>query len=514
MMPPFSRARFRSLAALLLALPLSLAQAADAPRCRYVTIGKLPLQYTGPSLQVTTEGVINGTPATMLVDTGAYDTFLTRTGTERRGMKLSNLGRVAQGVGGVSSIYQTRIKEFVAGPARSERGHMRVLSDFGFTPSFDALLGAPFLLQTDLEISLATKEMKFFQPINCGDTHLAYWDADALVIPFDTSSETTPNPYLTVLVNDVKMRAIIDTGAAVTTISLAAAKRAGLKLDAPDVTRAGHVVGVGDDKVAFWHTAFKTFQIGEEVIRNAGIGVVDRKGSDVDILLGNDFLRSHRVLIAMSQRKVYFSYVGGQPFEQRRKLESWIQAEADAGNGDAQMRLANMYGSGDGVARDAQASAKWLEQAAASGNAYANLYSGRSLLRQGRASDAAPRLRLALDKLPSNRDAALWLYLARLRTSQAELGRSELATAFARSEGDEWPAPVAAFYLGKSNAEQVLKQAAQDRELGSKHRCTAIGLMTELHEAQGDSAGVQAMAAARKQHCSGGQDHADDTNDD
>lgn len=503
MMPIRLHACLRPLTALLLALPLSLAQAAEAPRCRYVTVGKLPLQYTGPSLQVTTEGVINGTPATMLVDTGAYDTFLTRTGTERRGMKLSNLGRVAQGVGGFSSIYQTRIKEFVAGPARSERGHMRVLSDFGFTPSFDAILGAPFLLQTDLEISLAAKEMKFFQPISCGDTHLAYWDADALVIPFDTSSETTPNPYFTVFVNGEKMRAIIDTGAAATTISLAAAKRAGLKLDAPDVTRAGHVVGVGDDEAAFWHTAFKSFQIGEEVIQNADIGVVERKGSDVDILLGDDFLRSHRVLIAMSQRKIYFSYVGGQPFEQRRKLEPWIQEEADAGNGDAQMRLANMYGSGDGVARDAAAAGKWLEKAAASGNAHANLYSGRSLLRQGRALDAAPRLRLALDKLPSNRDAALWLHLARLRTGQAELGRTELATAFARSEDDEWPAPVAAFYLGKSNAEQVLKQAAQDREQGGKRRCMAIDSMREFHEAQGDSAGVQAMAAARRQHCSG-----------
>lgn len=510
MMPIRFRACLRPLASLLLALPFTLAQAAEAPRCRYVTVGKLPLQYTGPSLQVTTEGVINGTPATMLVDTGAYDTFLTRTGTERRGMKLSNLGRVAQGVGGFSSIYQTRIKEFVAGPARSERGHMRVLSDFGFTPSFDALLGAPFLLQTDLEISLATKEMKFFQPINCGDTHLAYWDADALVIPFDTSSETTPNPYFTVLVNGVKMRAIIDTGAAATTISLAAAKRAGLKLDAPDVTKAGHVVGVGDEKAAFWHTAFKSFQIGEEVIQNADIGVVDRKGSDVDILLGDDFLRSHRVLIAMSQRKVYFSYVGGQPFEQRRKLEPWIQEEADAGNGDAQMRLANMYAHGDGVARDAQASAKWLEKAAASGNAHANLYSGRSLLRQGRALDAAPRLRLALDKLPSNRDAALWLYLARLRTGQAELGRTELATAFARSEDDEWPAPVAAFYLGKSSAEQVFKQAGQDRELAPKRRCAAIGSMTEFYEAQGDDAGVQAMAAARKAQCGKPEDDEDE----
>lgn len=509
MKPILPRACF--LATLTLALSTSLVHAAEveAPRCRYLTVAKLPLQYTGPGLQVTTQGVIDGTPATMLVDTGAYDSFLTRTGTEKRGMKLSNLGRVAQGVGGYSSIYQTRIKEFVAGPARSERGHMRVLSDFGNPPSYDAILGAPFLLQTDLEISLATKEIKFFRPVNCGDTHLAYWDADALVIPFDTSFETTPNPGFSVLVNGVKMRAMIDTGATSTTISLAAAKRAGLKLDAPGVTRAGHAVGVGDDKVAYWHTAFKTFQMGEEVIRNADIGVIDRKDNDVDVLLGDDFLRSHRVLLAMSQRKIYFSYVGGQPFEQRRKLESWIQAEADGGNGDAQMRVASMYARGDRVAPDAAAAAHWLEKAAVSGNGHANLYSGRALLKQGRALDAAPRLRLALDKLPSNRDAALWLYLARLHTGQAELGRTELTTAFARSEDDEWPAPVAAFYLGKSSADQLLKQAAQDRELGRKRRCNTIAAVKELYEAQGDRTQVQAMAAARTEHCSNPADNED-----
>ena len=38
------------------------------------------------------------------------------------------------------------------------------------------------------------------------------------------------------------------------------------------------------------------------------------------MLLGLDFLRSHRVLIAHSQRKLYFSYIGGTVFQPRSKL--------------------------------------------------------------------------------------------------------------------------------------------------------------------------------------------------
>ena len=34
-----------------------------------------------------------------------------------------------------------------------------------------------------------------------------------------------------------------------------------------------------------------------------------------EMLLGADFLRSHRVLFAASQRRFYFSYIGGAVFQ-------------------------------------------------------------------------------------------------------------------------------------------------------------------------------------------------------
>ena len=41
--------------------------------------------------------------------------------------------------------------------------------------------------------------------------------------------------------------------------------------------------------------------------------------SDIpDMLLGADFFRTHRVLIAYSQRKVYFAYAGGTVFPGRK----------------------------------------------------------------------------------------------------------------------------------------------------------------------------------------------------
>jgi hypothetical protein len=52
--------------------------------------------------------------------------------------------------------------------------------------------------------------------------------------------------------------------------------------------------------------------MGDELIRDpplrtANIGLRD-------MLLGLDFLRAHRVLVANSQRRIYFTYTGGRVF--------------------------------------------------------------------------------------------------------------------------------------------------------------------------------------------------------
>jgi predicted aspartyl protease len=472
----------------------------DATACHYTQVASLPLHYTGLSLAVTTEGSINGSPATMLVDTGAFDTALTSTAVARHKLALTETGRSAQGIGGSAKIYLTQIDELSAGPAKSGRARPAVLTDFGNPPGFDAIIGAPFLLQTDMEISLATKELRFFRPSNCQDRFLAYWDPKAIEIPFEASSTREPNPRFTVLINGKKMKAMIDTGAATTVIGLNAARRAGLKLGTPGVTRGPDSSGIGSARVARWNTTFDTFQIGEETVKNAEIGVLDWDGN-VDILLGDDFLRAHRVLFAMSQRRIYLSYIGGEPFGQRDKLEPWIQQEAEAGNSDVQLVLGQMLNTGRGVAQDRALGASWIEKAARGGNPQANIVTGRELMMKGFPEEGAARLRSALDKLPSSRMAALWLYLARVRSKQPELAKTELAAAFARNQDHAWPAPIADFYLGKITEEALLKQAGAEAATARMRTCQAVAEMAEWQRAHGNEERVQALLAQRRAAC-------------
>ncbi|MGZ5202692.1 MAG: retroviral-like aspartic protease family protein [Telluria sp.] len=474
----------------------------EAPHCQYVEIAELPLRYTGPALQVTTDGTINGESAPMLVDTGAAFSSLSRTATERRDLSLGITGRHASGVGGYSRLYTTRLREFTVGPAKSARGSFWVVGDTGSAPSYEAIVGAPFLLQADLELSLAEKKMRFFRGKNCSKSYLGYWGGDIYEIPFEHHPDNSPNPHFTVEVNGEKMEAIIDSGAQTTAIMSGAAKRAGLKLDTPGSTKLGYSVGIGSDRVARWSTVVDRLKIGGETVEHAEIAVLETDSlSGVEVLLGDDFLRAHRVLFAMSQEKLYISYLGGEPFKPRTSLEPWLVHEAESGNPDAQLVMAGFYASGQGVPKDAAVAESWLDKAAASGNPRANLQLGRKLMAQHRYKDAATRLRDALDKLPAERTGALWLYLSRIQSGQSDLGKQELEKAFARSERDEWPRPLADFFLGRIDEAHLLAAAADDPAFAKFRTCSATGYMVEFYDARAEKDKADAARAAWRAQC-------------
>ncbi|WP_306394946.1 aspartyl protease family protein [Telluria beijingensis] len=486
---PFRRASAVALLASLFATPL---HAAQATACEYHQLVKLPIRYTGPSLSPTIEGSIDGTPADMLVDTGAWASMLTRTGSGKRGLQLERSG-LSRGIGGYARMYTARVREFRAGPAAIRNSNVRVVGDMGFSPSFDAILSAQFLLQTDLEFSLATKELTFFKPSNCKNARLAYWDADAVEIPFDTRFSHHANPYFTVKVNGKEITAMIDSGAATSALTREGAERAGIRLDGEGVTRLQDVVGIGNKSVARWNARPAVVEIGRIAIRDADIGVIDADGLDVDLLLGADFLRAHRVLFAMSQQKLYISYLGGHPFGQRGGIEPWLQQEADAGNGDAQLLLAAAYARGQGVARDAARARALVDAAANGGNPRAILQVGQRLQHEKNHLEAIPKLRAALDRLPSERFGALWLYAARMHAGQPDLARSELRTTFARDDEDDWPRPIADFYLGKLDEARLLALARKDERLARQRACEAQSFIAERHRIAGDPERARAV---------------------
>lgn len=486
-------------------LPATAALAADAaaPKCMYVEIAKLPLRYVGEGLAPAVDGTIDDLHATMLVDTGAFDTQLTMNGVERRDLGLQMTGRVAEGIGGYSRLYAARVRELSLGDIKSRHSSLlNVIGDAIITPAFDAIVGAPFLLQTDMEMDLHAKQMRFFRSRDCGKTDLVIWKEATVSVPFESTEDRSPNPHFTVTVDGVKLEAIIDTGAHHTTITTRAADRLGIDLKGPRVKRLNDMVGVGTDRAAQWNASFKTFDIGGEVIHNAEIGILDFESQyGVDMLIGQDFLRAHRVLFSMSQRKLYVAYIGGTPFVSTVGLEPWMREEAEGGNPDAQYTLAAMYGNGRGVARDPVLAREWLAKAAAGGEPHAKLLVARREQLAGHAAAAVPMLRSALDGLPADRYGPLWLYTARLRNGEAALAATELQAAVKKQPDGNWPRPIADFYLGKLDAAGLHAAAAKDAKTAHARTCTADTYLAEWYGAHEDKVQADAVMTRMRAQC-------------
>jgi len=149
-------------------------------------------------------------------------------------------------------------------------------------------------------------------------------------VPLIQIDQIDLRPIVEIEINGKKLRALIDSGDPYTTIDLAAAAALGVTPQSPGVMSVGKVGGVGKHNSEAWSAPFDSFAIGAEAINHPRIRMHDLYGSlykDVEklwvsekvngeppVILGADFLRAHRILVAVSQHKVYLSYVGGPVF--------------------------------------------------------------------------------------------------------------------------------------------------------------------------------------------------------
>jgi len=144
-----------------------------------------------------------------------------------------------------------------------------------------------------------------------------------------------------------------------------------------------------------------------------------------------------------------------------------------------------------------------MEKAAADGEPHANLELGRQQLQDGQAKAAVPRLRSALDQLPGDAYLPLWLYLARVRSGEAELARRELEASPIANKENQWPAPIVRFYLGKMEAAGLLARAGSndDKLILMVQTCTARNFMGQWYAAQGDTARAEPLQATVRAEC-------------
>ncbi len=297
---------------------------AAAAACK-ITQTDLPIEriYNRPLA----EGEINGRKIKVFISTDSPRTYLSHASAKRLGLELiqENRERMVNSAG-EEEVYTARVSKLSIGKLSTKDVSMEVLESLrgDETNEEPLVLGMDFLKNFVLEFDLAHDAVRFLRPEGCKVEQLVYWDTSYFMADLERMDEYNPHFDAYVSINGRRTLARLSTDASVSYIAPQTARDANLSPEgaATDATAANKD----------WVARFDTFEFGNETIRNAKLRVsdaFDRPRTDMtgshlaqrietlppDMLLGDDFLVSHRVLVLPREHKILFTYNGGRVFQ-------------------------------------------------------------------------------------------------------------------------------------------------------------------------------------------------------
>jgi len=289
--------------AALLALPI----AAHAQACNVGEQTLVPLTLVGsqeyPAIPVTIEGQAK----TALLETESRVTLLHRASLEKLGIKVGNVDTIYAG----ADMMAVQLSQFAA-------AGFNMKGIFSVIDSSDeevGSIGINYFQRRDWELWLANKEMRISRPSNCRSAFLASWDPHAYTVKFDIDSSLRDlRPWFNVRINGTDVRAVIATGSPYSYLDLHTAARLGITPDLPNVAPSGEVISWRKRRMKVWRAPVSEMLIGNYKVPDPQLRVFDMTLSGEMMVLGLDFLRNHRILVSMSQRRMYISPLGDAAF--------------------------------------------------------------------------------------------------------------------------------------------------------------------------------------------------------
>ena len=285
-----------------------------APTCQLSKYLEFQVLISNERPLVTTK--ISGKDARFIVDSGAFYSTISRASVLEYGMRTEAAPSSFRmgGINGEVSASIAYVRDFTLGGVNLPKAAFLV---GGTDTGTVGLLGQNVLGIGDVEYDLPHGAIRLLNAKNCPTGGLAYWAGTRPVAAIVLERREPPmrvHTIGTVTLNGVKLRAVFDTGAQASVLTLAAAKRAGLTPDSPDVVPAGTMTGLGGRSIRTWTGMFGKLDIGGEAISRARLSFGDVQLGDGDMLIGLDFFRTHRIYVANKGNLMMFTYEGGPVF--------------------------------------------------------------------------------------------------------------------------------------------------------------------------------------------------------
>jgi predicted aspartyl protease len=307
----------RWLGPICLAMAVSASPAGAAEHCELESFAQLPVTMEG--LRPIVRAKINGIDAGFVVDSGAFFSMLGPAAPKAFGlpMRAAPFGLIVGGVKGSTQPEVATVRTLTLANYPLHRVDFLV-GENEFGAGAVGILGENLIRTADVEYDFSQGVLRLIKPEHCGDRPLAYWASASEpfgTVDLRTPTRQIPQPIGSASVNGVVVRVLFDTGSPTSELSLAAARRAGITPNTPGVVGAGVAHGLGHLGFHIWVAPVRDFKIGGEEIKHTHLVIGDFRFPDADMLIGTDFFLAHRIYVANSQDKLYFTYNGGPVFD-------------------------------------------------------------------------------------------------------------------------------------------------------------------------------------------------------
>lgn len=253
---------------------------------------------------------INGIPGHMVLDTGAGITTFSEQARQKFALPNDQSTRTTiVGIGNTSGHMNSLIETMQIGDVTLHNmSKVAVDLRFGKDITADGYLGSDILADYDVDLDLGHRHVTLYAGRNCPQVR-PDWTATADTLPPSTLHRAIAATAVSVDVDGHPGNAIIDSGASAVVIDRSFAASLGATEAILNADPHGQTLGLGTRTAAAVLHRFSTLKVGSQTYARPQLLVTELPTTNlvhyVQLLLGEPYLRTHRVWISYRGYQVY-----------------------------------------------------------------------------------------------------------------------------------------------------------------------------------------------------------------